>query len=152
MAVVLLGVPIIVATFFLIILVIFIVIILFEYRRNRWRFQNQRFEDDNNAYAEEVAETYMRLLEPISFNKSTSKYPDCSICLREFEDGEQLQRIPNCSHVFHEACLRKWFVQAQICPTCRGNIIRMPSSGDSPRQHRPPSPPENLVLQNNFQD
>ena len=69
----------------------------------------------------------MRLLEDLYFDKQECKYPDCSICLREFEHGESLKRIPNCAHVFHEACLRKWFAQAQICPTCRGNIIRMPS-------------------------
>jgi hypothetical protein len=28
--------------------------------------------------------------------------------------------------MFHEECLKRWFVQAQICPMCRGNIIRMP--------------------------
>lgn len=53
---------------------------------------------------------------------------DCSICLKEFEEGEPLQKVPNCSHIFHEACLRKWFVQAQICPMCRGNIIRVPDN------------------------
>jgi hypothetical protein len=137
MSIVLLGVPAVVATFFLIILVIFIGILLVMFRRNRQRNQSQRFEDDGEALAEEVAETYMRLLEPVVFNKATFKYPDCSICLREFEEGEALKRIPNCQHVFHEACLRKWFVQAQICPTCCGNIIRMPSSGDSPRLQQP---------------
>jgi|LauGreDrversion4_2_1035121.scaffolds.fasta_scaffold119727_2 hypothetical protein len=37
--------------------------------------------------------------------------------------------------MFHEECLKRWFVQAQICPMCRGNIIRMPrveNGGDQP--------------------
>ena len=38
-----------------------------------------------------------------------AKYNECVICLKEFESGEYLQKIPNCDHVFHEACLRKWF-------------------------------------------
>ena len=25
------------------------------------------------------------------------------------------------------ACLRRWFLQVQICPMCRGTIIRMPA-------------------------
>lgn len=111
-AIVLLGVPIVIAAFFLIILLIFICILLFEYRRNRLRYgsRGDRFEDEEHAYAEEVAETYMRLLEPVQYDKNICKYYDCSICLKEFEENEQLQRIPNCSHIFHEACLRKWFV------------------------------------------
>jgi hypothetical protein len=36
--------------------------------------------------------------------------------------------IPNCEHVFHESCLRRWFLQVQICPMCRGTIIRMPQN------------------------
>jgi hypothetical protein len=113
-AVVLLSIPIAVATFFLIILVIFVCIVFFEYRRNRLRNRGAPFEDDQEAYAEEVAETYMRLLEPVTFDRHSldTKHMDCSICLREFEQGEALQRIPNCSHMFHEACLKKWFVQA----------------------------------------
>ena len=37
------------------------------------------------------------------------KYHDCAICLKEFDDGEYLQKIPNCDHLFHEDCLRNWF-------------------------------------------
>ena len=109
-------------------------LVLMEFRRNRLRFSRSgemgdRFEDDEGAYAEEVAETYMRLLEPVKFDDAKCKYPDCSICLKEFEKNESLQMIPNCQHIFHETCLRKWFLQAQICPMCRGNIIRIPNNG-----------------------
>lgn len=52
----------------------------------------------------------MRLLEPVYYFRANAKHFDCSICLREFEQGEPLQRVPNCGHMFHEACLRKWFV------------------------------------------
>lgn len=108
-----LGLPLAIACFFLVILVIFICVLLFEFRRNRLRrMQGDRFDEDDQNYAEEVAETYMRLLEPVVFAKSQCKYLDCSICLKEFDEGETLQRIPNCQHIFHEACLRKWFVQA----------------------------------------
>ena len=116
MTAVLLGMPLLLTAFFIVILLIFTVVVLISIRRQRFNaFRGgERFEDDNSAYAEEVAETYMRLLEGVQYNKTTFKYFDCSICLREFEDGEKLQRIPNCEHVFHEACLRKWFVQARM--------------------------------------
>lgn len=90
-ALIVLGIPIAVAAFFLIILVIFVGILFFEYRRNRMgRNRGEQFEDDDQAYAEEVAETYMRLLEPVVYDKNEFKYMDCSICLREFDEGETL--------------------------------------------------------------
>ena len=92
MTALLLGMPLLMAAFFLVILVIFTVIVLVTIRRQRMNgFRGgERFEDDNGAYAEEVAETYMRLLESVKYDKATFKFFDCSICLREFEEGETL--------------------------------------------------------------
>jgi hypothetical protein len=65
------------------------------------------------AYREEIVQTYMQLLEKIKFGEGDEcKYNECVICYKEFEKGEALCRIPNCEHVFHESCLRKWFLQA----------------------------------------
>ena len=74
-------------------------------------------------------ETYMNMLLKYKFNPEESKYFDCSICLKSFDEtpSEEIMQIPNCEHVFHEACLRRWFLQVQICPMCRGTIIRMPA-------------------------
>jgi uncharacterized membrane protein len=92
MTAVLLGIPLLMAAFFIVILIIFTVIVLVTIRRQRMNgFRGgERFEDDNSAYAEEVAETYMRLLEGVQYDKATFKYFDCSICLKEFEEMEQL--------------------------------------------------------------
>lgn len=50
-----------------------------------------------------IAETYMAMLEKIKFDKERHlKYPECVICIREFEEGEDLMQIPNCEHIFHE--------------------------------------------------
>lgn len=51
---------------------------------------------------------------------------DCIICMEPFQDGEAIQRIPNCQHAFHSGCLRKWFTSKsqedeQRCPQC--NIV-----------------------------
>ena len=77
---------------------------------------------------DEIVDTYMRMLDNVYYEKDICKYYDCAICLKEFDEQEKLQQIPNCGHVFHEICLRKWFRQLQICPMCRGNIIKMPNS------------------------
>ncbi|XP_057793006.1 LOW QUALITY PROTEIN: RING-H2 finger protein ATL16-like [Salvia miltiorrhiza] len=33
--------------------------------------------------------------------KSQSQSCDCAVCLNEFQRGEKLRMIPNCSHIFH---------------------------------------------------
>ena len=38
----------------------------------------------------------------------------CSICFVEMNEGKVLQ----CSHIFHNACLRKWFQLRTTCPMC----------------------------------
>ena len=78
----------------------------------------------------------MSMLHQYKFDPATSKYFDCSICLKAFDETPQedeankLMQIPNCEHVFHEQCLRRWFLQVQICPMCRGTIIRIPKNND----------------------
>ena len=63
-ALVLLGVPTFIAGFFSVLLVVFLCVVFFEYRRNRHRNLDhvERFEDDEQAHADEIAETYMNLL------------------------------------------------------------------------------------------
>ena len=38
----------------------------------------------------------------------------CSICFAEMDAGKVL----HCSHIFHTACLRKWFQLRSTCPLC----------------------------------
>ena len=38
----------------------------------------------------------------------------CSICFTEMNEGKVLQ----CCHIFHKACLRKWFQLRTTCPMC----------------------------------
>lgn len=42
----------------------------------------------------------------------------CSICLCEYEDGEQLITLP-CSHNYHEHCIGEWTFNHSTCPQCR---------------------------------
>ena len=38
----------------------------------------------------------------------------CSICFAQINEGKGL----SCSHIFHKACLRKWFQLRTVCPLC----------------------------------
>lgn len=49
---------------------------------------------------------------------------ECSICLRQYEDGEEIAWSPNCRHAFHLECIYTWIssweqAQNQLCPCCR---------------------------------
>lgn len=47
---------------------------------------------------------------------------DCGVCLGEFEKGQWLKRLPNCSHAFHVACIDTWFQSHSNCPLCRTTV------------------------------
>ena len=46
----------------------------------------------------------------------------CAVCLEDYIDGDELLRMPNCSHVFHAACLEDWLTDNSTCPCCRANF------------------------------
>ncbi|MCL7033756.1 hypothetical protein MKW94_019030 [Papaver nudicaule] len=46
---------------------------------------------------------------------------ECSICLKEFENGVSIIELP-CSHVFHTVCTLNWFAQVANCPLCRSLV------------------------------
>ncbi|KAL5734735.1 hypothetical protein ACOSP7_032596 [Xanthoceras sorbifolium] len=46
---------------------------------------------------------------------------DCSMCLREFEDGEDVRVLPKCEHQFHVRCIDWWLCSQSTCPICGEN-------------------------------
>ena len=62
---------------------------------------------------------------------------DCAVCLTEFEKEEEIRELP-CDHIFHDACIRDWFMKAKsaVCPLCR-NLLH---SGLSMENIPTPSP------------
>jgi len=45
----------------------------------------------------------------------------CSICLCEYEKGEQIKIIP-CVHFFHRHCIDEWMRRSCDCPICKTKI------------------------------
>lgn len=62
---------------------------------------------------------------------------DCSVCLSEFQEDENLRLLPKCSHAFHLPCIDMWLKSHSNCPLCRAVII----STTTPPQ-LPPAVPE----------
>ncbi|XP_048334419.2 E3 ubiquitin-protein ligase RING1 [Ziziphus jujuba] len=48
---------------------------------------------------------------------------ECSVCLSEFEEDENLRLLPKCSHAFHLPCIDTWLRSHKNCPLCRAPIV-----------------------------
>jgi len=48
----------------------------------------------------------------------------CAICIEEYQEGEELKIMPQCNHMFHSSCIRKWVNEHETCPNCRCEIIK----------------------------
>lgn len=47
---------------------------------------------------------------------------DCPICYEPLPDGRELLRRLQCSHVFHQRCVDRWFAVNRSCPFCRTDV------------------------------
>lgn len=48
----------------------------------------------------------------------------CAVCLYEFEGGEEIRWLKNCTHIFHRSCLDRWMDHDQkTCPLCRTPFV-----------------------------
>lgn len=52
---------------------------------------------------------------------------DCSVCLSEFEEDENLRLLPKCNHAFHLPCIDTWLRSHTNCPMCRAPIVNNPT-------------------------
>lgn len=53
---------------------------------------------------------------------SLSASKECSICLENFAEGDELIRL-SCDHRFHSVCLNPWIRSCGDCPYCRKEIV-----------------------------
>lgn len=54
----------------------------------------------------------------------------CTICLSEFEEEEEVRRLP-CMHLFHVECVDQWLSTNKRCPICRVDIETQLSTSTS---------------------
>ncbi|GFX96070.1 e3 ubiquitin-protein ligase RNF165 [Trichonephila clavipes] len=54
-------------------------------------------------------------------NENEDNLEKCTICLCEFEDNEDVRRLP-CMHLFHIECVDQWLTTNKRCPICRVDI------------------------------
>jgi len=61
---------------------------------------------------------------------SLGEEPACSICLGEYDHGEDLVRLP-CNHIYHAECIASWTNNNVRCPLCNLDLESAPLSSES---------------------
>jgi Ring finger domain len=59
--------------------------------------------------------------------------PHCSICLCEYEEGDDMVKLP-CGHLYHDECISSWTTNHVKCPLCNYDLetsAREGGGGDS---------------------
>ncbi|XP_010548197.1 PREDICTED: probable E3 ubiquitin-protein ligase ATL44 [Tarenaya hassleriana] len=96
----------------------------------------------------------------LAFSAESHSVTDCSICLADFADGEEIRVLPICGHAFHVACIDRWLSSRSSCPSCRRILVpvRCDRCGHVPvadgeikaahdhHQHPPPPPQLTTVI------
>lgn len=91
------------------------------------RFLEQRNENSRGASKSCIERnTFPHKFKHIPREKSATEDENdavdkCTICLCEFEDGEDVRRLP-CMHLFHVPCVDQWLGLNKRCPICRVDI------------------------------
>ncbi|KAF3340305.1 RING-H2 finger protein ATL80-like protein [Carex littledalei] len=70
----------------------------------------------------------LKALPKTRYDKTTDieKQTACVICLTEFEEGEEIRKLPQCGHEFHVGCVDKWLRAQSSCPSCRRVLVVVP--------------------------
>ncbi|XP_047938825.1 E3 ubiquitin-protein ligase RHA2B-like [Salvia hispanica] len=70
---------------------------------------------------------YSSIINKKTSNFAISNHPnwkECSVCLSEFEQGDEAMEVVDCRHVFHHSCLEKWLRWHRgTCPLCRSVVV-----------------------------
>ncbi|GLJ14557.1 hypothetical protein SUGI_0235640 [Cryptomeria japonica] len=88
------------------------------------------FSELPSAISASSGEMIKHRLPVISFRNVAEKLIEieedfvCAVCLRSFEEDDEIRELCNCCHIFHRNCLDKWIdVNEDTCPFCRCPLL-----------------------------
>lgn len=85
----------------------------------------------NRGASQEVIEANTLPYKYTKLMKCDENGPEkCTICLSDFEDQEDVRRLP-CMHLFHIECVDQWLPNNKRCPICRVDIEAKNNSDQS---------------------
>jgi len=84
----------------------------------RYSVESSSSEKQNKqlASSNKTVESYLRILK---------EEPSCSICSKEYEDGEKVVNFEcHNHHFFHLSCINEWIQRSPTCPLCRRGLFQ----------------------------
>ena len=72
-----------------------------------------------STYTEEDATASAAAGEEADFSEAST----CVICMEDYEAGDELITLPNCSHRYHASCISAWLDKNNSCPNCRVTAV-----------------------------
>ncbi|KAM7254105.1 hypothetical protein ACFE04_031787 [Oxalis oulophora] len=102
--------------------------VFYKYCLNSNSTQNEASEDNRNPSIHEtwqvgLDEALIKSITTCKYKEGSIEGTDCSVCLGEFQEDENVRLLPKCSHAFHVECIDTWLKSNSSCPLCRANII-----------------------------
>ena len=83
--------------------------------------ENEVFYEIDDFNKESLTKKEFRKLENTRLEEDIED--TCTICLSKCKKGKRIVILPECKHVFHRKCLKKWVCKKSAeCPNCRVEI------------------------------
>ena len=113
------------------------------------------FEKDNNTIEEKSNQKAIEnkndeglsIISSKSSNSFKAAYTSCtmcSICICEFEEGEELRLLPACGHMFHTECILPWLTEKRnACPLCQKKVKVINDADDTEDENEDGAESEN---------
>jgi len=86
-------------------------------RRALWINAFGRIQAAPTIKDNEKSLTNVQLIEQKSYIASGNE-SDCSICLDQIKQGQNIVCLDTCKHKFHKSCIKQWVAVRNSCPTC----------------------------------
>ncbi|KAF6155149.1 hypothetical protein GIB67_019675, partial [Kingdonia uniflora] len=74
--------------------------------------------ESEDAIIKGLKKSVLRSLPKHTFNNNSNSNGDCSICLTEFVEGDEIRVLPQCGHGFHVGCIDTWLGSHSSWPSC----------------------------------
>jgi hypothetical protein len=72
---------------------------------------------------------HLEQLESCIVGREEAQGATCTICYENFESGGgRPLKLPLCSHIYHEDCIKDWLKMRPTCPYCRSDVRQALSS------------------------
>ncbi|CAK8572935.1 unnamed protein product [Lathyrus sativus] len=86
--------------------------------------EDSTVEQGVGRHRDKSIEGHTKLLySQIQKNIGGSSTSSCSICLGDYKESDMLRLLPNCGHLYHDACVDPWLRLHSNCPICRKSLL-----------------------------